>query len=406
MLKKIFYKSCFCAFFMLIFATLNTNLVQARTISDKKMTITAGYTEGIGVTGVWEWGAIKWKSTNTKVATVDKYGLIEGVKAGKATIVGTYGGKQYKCKVTVAKHKNLTVKKATLASAKKVVKVLNNKEFMIIKIKAKSETKAKKILSNLSKKIAEQNKWKVGCQFYSLEKIGKNWKVYVTPSMGERYRLAKKYVKKSYDISIAEWRQEIEDYKSDSAGYESDPNIKYSEYYGCSIDTPYSELSDESRLLFAQPHKFFAGDAMMTYSLHNGNIEIFGFGLTPYSKRDTFLAPFTYDTTGPIKFNKIMKKTYKKLINQKAKGVCQSFVDVQWMLNDDLNFTDAWYVLSTKLSHTWCIIKTKNSKNETVYYLSDNGYITKINSEKDLKNTGIGSYVSCTKKEMGKSYPF
>lgn len=41
-----------------------------------------------------------------------------------------------------------------------------------------------------------------------------------------------------------------------------------------------------------------------------------------------------------------------------------------------------------------------------LYYMSDNGMVSRINSEKDLKKGSIGNYVPSTKKCMGKDYPF
>lgn len=41
-----------------------------------------------------------------------------------------------------------------------------------------------------------------------------------------------------------------------------------------------------------------------------------------------------------------------------------------------------------------------------LYYLSDNGIVRRINSEKDLKKGSIGNYVPSTKEYMGKDYPF
>ena len=46
---------------------------------------------------------ITWSSSNTRVATVDKSGVVKGVKAGTATITAACGGKSYTCKVTVTK---------------------------------------------------------------------------------------------------------------------------------------------------------------------------------------------------------------------------------------------------------------------------------------------------------------
>lgn len=46
---------------------------------------------------------VTWSSSNTRIATVDKSGVVKGVKAGTATITAACSGKSYTCKVTVTK---------------------------------------------------------------------------------------------------------------------------------------------------------------------------------------------------------------------------------------------------------------------------------------------------------------
>lgn len=49
-------------------------------------------------------GKIKWKSSNKKVATVSKKGVVKGKKGGKCTITATRNGIKMKCRITVPKH--------------------------------------------------------------------------------------------------------------------------------------------------------------------------------------------------------------------------------------------------------------------------------------------------------------
>ena len=46
-------------------------------------------------------GTAKWKSNNTKVATVTSKGVVKGIKPGTATITATKNGKKMTCKITV-----------------------------------------------------------------------------------------------------------------------------------------------------------------------------------------------------------------------------------------------------------------------------------------------------------------
>ena len=72
-------------------------------ISQTSATVTKGFTQKLSVSG----GKVKsWKSTNTKIAKVDKNGKVTGVKAGKATVYAvTTDGQKLTCKVTVKENK-------------------------------------------------------------------------------------------------------------------------------------------------------------------------------------------------------------------------------------------------------------------------------------------------------------
>ena len=63
---------------------------------------------------------IKWKSSDKKVATVSKSGLVTAKKAGTAVITAKSGGKKYTCKIRVSKPSVLSVsaKEVTLKKGK------------------------------------------------------------------------------------------------------------------------------------------------------------------------------------------------------------------------------------------------------------------------------------------------
>lgn len=71
----------------------------AAKISNKRLTIGIGSSYKLSVKG----GKAKWATSNAKVATVSKKGVVKGKSAGKATITATVGKKALTCKVTVKK---------------------------------------------------------------------------------------------------------------------------------------------------------------------------------------------------------------------------------------------------------------------------------------------------------------
>lgn len=83
------------------------------TMSQSKLTITAGQSHKLSVTGAS--GSVSWTSSKKSVATV-KNGKVTAKKAGKTTITAKSGSKTAKCVVTV-KSNVYTRAKASLSSA-------------------------------------------------------------------------------------------------------------------------------------------------------------------------------------------------------------------------------------------------------------------------------------------------
>lgn len=81
------------------------------TMSQTKMTLTAGFTGKLSVSG----GTVKsWTSKNKSIATVDKKGKVTAKKAGNTTIVATLAnGEKLTCKVKVAANKYKDTKLTT-----------------------------------------------------------------------------------------------------------------------------------------------------------------------------------------------------------------------------------------------------------------------------------------------------
>lgn len=86
--------------------------VEAASISKAKASVYVGDTVTLKLTGT----TLKktWSSSNKKVATVTKKGVVKGKSAGTATITVKYGKNSKKCKVTVKKAPALNVKTATI----------------------------------------------------------------------------------------------------------------------------------------------------------------------------------------------------------------------------------------------------------------------------------------------------
>ena len=68
-------------------------------ISKTKLTLTAGFSSALKVTGVK--GKVSWKSSNPAVAKVSAAGKVTAVKAGSAVITARVNKTELKCKVTV-----------------------------------------------------------------------------------------------------------------------------------------------------------------------------------------------------------------------------------------------------------------------------------------------------------------
>lgn len=106
-----------------IFTTVNltTENVYAATkvsISSSKLSLTVGARKTLKLKNAK--GKVKWKSSNSKVASIDSKGVVKAKKKGNCTVTATYNKKIYKCKITVKEKK---VTKLTLKANNKTVKI-------------------------------------------------------------------------------------------------------------------------------------------------------------------------------------------------------------------------------------------------------------------------------------------
>ena len=94
-------------------------------LSKKKLTMITDSTYQLKLTGAT--GTVKWLSSNKKIATVSKTGVVKALKKGTCTITAKVNNKSYNCKLTV----NQAVKKIKLNKSK-----LKLKEGESFKLKA------------------------------------------------------------------------------------------------------------------------------------------------------------------------------------------------------------------------------------------------------------------------------
>lgn len=95
--------SLFMLLLVLVLTLSMASGAYAASISKKKVTLTKGQSVTLTVNGAKK--APKWSSSNKKVASVSKKGVVKAKKKGSATITAKVGKKTYKCKVKVKEPK-------------------------------------------------------------------------------------------------------------------------------------------------------------------------------------------------------------------------------------------------------------------------------------------------------------
>lgn len=122
-------------FFMLLCLMISTTSVSAAPkINKKTATVYVNKTMTLRINGAIR--KVKWKSSNAKIASVNKNGVVRGKKAGKAKITGYLNGKRYVCRVTVKNKKNnpklkYDIKKAAPKAEQKILDIFNATGFKL-----------------------------------------------------------------------------------------------------------------------------------------------------------------------------------------------------------------------------------------------------------------------------------
>lgn len=98
-MKKFKKLLCLALALVMIAGLIPINTQAAIRINKKQLTLKPQETEYLNLVGTTK--KAKWKTSNKKVCTVDKTGMVKALKEGKATITATLGKKKFACKVTV-----------------------------------------------------------------------------------------------------------------------------------------------------------------------------------------------------------------------------------------------------------------------------------------------------------------
>ena len=98
-LKRILLITALVVVSIVILPTLGVQAKKKVKLNKTKATIYRGRTIKLKVKNNKK--KVKWKSSNKKIATVTKKGVVKAKNVGKATITATVRKKKYKCKITV-----------------------------------------------------------------------------------------------------------------------------------------------------------------------------------------------------------------------------------------------------------------------------------------------------------------
>ena len=95
-------------------------------LNKTKIVLVVGQTYKLKVSGTKK--TPKWSSSNKKIVSVTKKGVVKGLRKGTATITAKIGKKTYKCKVTVESPKLSSTKKTVTAGTSFTLKLNGTKQ--------------------------------------------------------------------------------------------------------------------------------------------------------------------------------------------------------------------------------------------------------------------------------------
>ena len=95
-------------------------------LNKTKIVLVVGQTYNLKVSGTKK--TPQWSSSNKKIVSVTKKGVVKGLRKGTATITAKIGKKTYKCKVTVESPKLSSTKKTVTAGTSFTLKLNGTKQ--------------------------------------------------------------------------------------------------------------------------------------------------------------------------------------------------------------------------------------------------------------------------------------
>ncbi len=129
-------------------------------LNKTKLTLSVGQKKTLTVKNVNQSKKITWSSSNKKIATVSKKGVVTAKSAGNATVTAKVSGKKLKCTIKVNKKSSASpkVQKADISEVEKVLQLVNKERkknglsalVMDSKLKKAAQFRAEEIVKSFS----------------------------------------------------------------------------------------------------------------------------------------------------------------------------------------------------------------------------------------------------------------
>lgn len=256
-----------------------------------------------------------------------------------------------------AKTTTITVKKADTKTLKKIDKQLKKGKTFYLDVKGSSKTKSKKLIKKASQSIGKVNGYSVQFHYGSPKKSKKGYYRYkVSADNAKLYKytiqlLTKMYTEPCLDACLV-GKEMVE--------------VKDHDY-----DISYNTHLEEKKTFYSgnfKNHPFFGGGSKKfcnLSSLQQAQI------IARYCTYDSHINP--EGRRDILDWNKYSKSALvKRLLDEKARGVCQEKCYYQMLVLDQIGITN-YFARSKKANHAVTIIKCSNSTGKTMYLVSDNG---------------------------------